>query len=379
MKTVLSFIDWYLPGYRAGGVLKAFANQVAHFEGTVQFKIITRNTDYCETTPYEGVPSDTWVRRSPNSEVFYASKTSLGLFRNMVKTLDYDAVYIHGVYSFWYSILPVLLTRFLRNKRVVVSAHGMLGRHSLSVKSSKKELFLKVASLLGLYKNVIFHAANQAEADDVRKAIGSKAQIMVAEELPMKMELANWKPRPKAEAELRLASVARISPEKNTKYALEVLTQCTKGLISYDIFGPVYDENYWDECLDVIKKMPANVTVTYKGSLQGDQVLDTLSNYHCMFMPTNGENFGHTILESFMSSTPVIISQNTPWRELSNKNAGWDLALDKPADFVETIQMVLDANQDDYNKFSEGALNFAKAFMSDTSILEQNKRLFCHE
>jgi glycosyltransferase involved in cell wall biosynthesis len=176
-----------------------------------------------------------------------------------------------------------------------------------------------------------------------------------------------------------LASVARISPEKNTKYALEVLTQCTKGLISYDIFGPVYDENYWDECLDVIKKMPANVTVTYKGSLQGDQVLDTLSNYHCMFMPTNGENFGHTILESFMSSTPVIISQNTPWRELSNKNAGWDLALDKPADFVETIQMVLDANQDDYNKFSEGALNFAKAFMSDTSILEQNKRLFCNE
>lgn len=379
MKTVLSFIDWYLPGYRAGGVLKAFANQVAHFEGTIQFKIITRNTDYCETKPYEGVPSDTWVRRSPNSEVFYASKTSFGLFRNMVKTLDFDAVYIHGVYSFWYSILPVLLTRFLRNKRVVVSAHGMLGQHSLSVKSSKKELFLKAASLLGLYKNVIFHAANTAEADDVRKAIGSKAQIMVAEELPMKMELADWKPRLKNKGELSLVSVARISPEKNTKYALEILLHCKQGLISYDIFGPVYDENYWNECLDVIKKMPANVTVTYKGSLQGDQVLDTLSNYHCMFMPTNGENFGHTILESFMSSTPVIISQNTPWRNLPAQNAGWDLALDKPADFVETIQLVLNANQDEYNKTSEGALMFAKAFMSDTSILEQNKRLFYHE
>lgn len=379
MITVLSFIDWYLPGYRAGGVLKAFANQVAHFEGTIQFKIITRNTDYCETKPYEGVAYDTWVRRSPNSEVFYASKTSFGLFRNMVKTLDYDAVYIHGVYSFWYSILPVLLTRFLRNKRVVVSAHGMLGQHSLSVKSSKKELFLKAASLLGLYKNVIFHAANTAEADDVRKAIGSKAQIMVAEELPMKMELADWKPRRKNKGELSLVSVARISPEKNTKYALDVLLHCKHGLISYDIFGPVYDENYWNECLDVIKKMPANVTVTYKGSLQGDQVLETLSNYHCMFMPTNGENFGHTILESFMSSTPVIISQNTPWRNLPAHTAGWDLALDKPADFVETIQLVLNANQDEYNKTSEGALTFAKAFISDTSILEQNKRLFCHE
>ncbi len=41
MKTVLSFIDWYMPGYKAGGVLKAFANQVSHFNEDYQFKIIT--------------------------------------------------------------------------------------------------------------------------------------------------------------------------------------------------------------------------------------------------------------------------------------------------------------------------------------------------
>jgi glycosyltransferase involved in cell wall biosynthesis len=263
--------------------------------------------------------------------------------------------------------------------RVVVSAHGMLGVHSLSVKSSKKELFLKIAGLLGIYKNVIFHAANQAEADDVKKAIGARARVMIAEELPMKMELASWKPRLKHEGELRLLSVARISPEKNTKYALEVLTQCVEGSIYYDIYGPVYDEAYWNECLGVIQKMPANVHVSYMGSLQGDKVLETLAMYHCMFMPTNGENFGHTILESFMASTPVIISKNTPWQNLPTHMAGWDIGLQNQHDFVSAIQTVVKANQQEYDRFSEGALNFAKAFISDKTILEQNKKLFCHE
>ena len=45
MKTVLSFIDWYLPGYRAGGTLKAFANQVSHFNQDYKFKIIYKKSN----------------------------------------------------------------------------------------------------------------------------------------------------------------------------------------------------------------------------------------------------------------------------------------------------------------------------------------------
>ncbi len=381
MKTILSFIDWYLPGYRAGGTLKAFANQVAHFEGIYNFKIITRDTDYCETTPYNNIKSDQWNRLSANSEVYYVSakNSSYSLFKNLVKSTDFDAVYIHGVYSFWYSILPVILAKQKKTPRIVVVAHGMLGKHSLSVKSGKKDIFLKAGKLLGLYKGVVFHAANQSEADDVRKAVGPKATVIVAEELPMKVILPEWVQREKKPGELSLLSVARISPEKNTLYALEVLADCKHGNISYDIYGPVYNEGYWNECKTVISRMPANVKVTYKGSLQGDQVLQTIRNYHCMFMPTTGENFGHTILESFMAASPVLISSNTPWRNLTAKKAGWDIDLSDKKEFIKAIETLTDLHQTDYDVISQSAQKFAQAFMNDKSILEQNKRLFDHE
>jgi glycosyltransferase involved in cell wall biosynthesis len=381
MKTILSFIDWYLPGYRAGGTLKAFANQIAQLEGVYNFKIITRDTDYCETTPYEGVQSNAWTRLTENSEVYYLSGDAVG-FKNMkklVRETDYDAVYVHGIYSFWFSILPVYLTKKAKASPIVVCAHGMLGRHALDVKNKKKQLFLELAKLFGLYTNVIFHAANAAEAQDVKNALGKKARVVVAEELPMKADLSKRDGITKMEGKLRMCSFARISPEKNTKYALEVLMHCKDHEVIYDIYGPVYNENYWQECQQVIAKLPSNIKVKYKGSLPGDQVFERLKEYHVMFMPTTGENFGHVILESLMAARPVIISNNTPWRDLPGKNAGYDLPLVNKQAFAEAVEHFAGMAQQEYDDFSLGALEHARAFIANNDILQQNINLFRDE
>lgn len=381
MKTILSFIDWYLPGYKAGGTLKAFANQVAHLDKDFYFKIITRNTDYCETEPYQTVKSDSWNKIAPNAEVFYASAGFINLknFRKLVNETSFDAVYIHGIYSWWFSILPVILAKKTKARPVVVVAHGMFGKHATSVKSTKKKVFSAVAKMLLLYKGVVIHAANEAEAVDARAFVGKSARVKVAEELPMKMELKEWVAREKRPGELRLLSVARISPEKNTRFAIEILQHCNHGNITYDIFGPVYDQNYWNECQDVIKKLPPNVTVNYMGSLPGEQVLEKMKEYHFMFLPTTGENFGHTILESFMASTPVIISDKTPWQNLEQKQIGWSLPLNKIDKFADVIENAARMGQDEYNLWSGKALDFAWEFVNDQTLIEQNKRLFENE
>lgn len=381
MKTILSFIDWYLPGYKAGGTLKAFANQVAHLDKDFYFKIITRNTDYCETEPYQTIKSDSWNKIAPNAEVFYASAGFINLknFRQLVNETTFDAVYIHGVYSWWFSILPVFLTKKTKSRPIVVVAHGMFGKHATSVKSTKKKVFSVVAKILLLYKGVVIHAANEAEAADAKAFVGKNARVKVAEELPMKMELKEWMPREKQQGELRLLSVARIAPEKNTRFAIETLQHCKNGKIVYDIYGPVYEQNYWNECQEMIKKLPPNVTVNYMGSLPGDQVLEKMKNYHFMFLPTTGENFGHTILESFMASTPVIISDKTPWQNLDQKKIGWSLPLDKIGHFAEVIEKAAHMNQSDFDELSKNALNFAWEFVNDETLIEQNKRLFENE
>lgn len=381
MITVLSFIDWYLPGYKAGGVLKAFSNQVAHLEGKVHFKIITRNVDYQDDTPYDSITANAWNKIAPNADAYYISADQLNYsnLKKIVKACAFDVAYIHGIYSFYFSILPIHLVRLMKPKKIIVAAHGMLGKHSLSVKRGKKVYFLKLAGLLGYYRKVIFHAANEDEKADALELIGPKAQVIVAEELPMKVELAAWQSRPKEVGHLRMCSVARIAPEKNTAYALEILTQCTTGNIEYDIYGPIYSEEYWAKCLQLIDQCPPNVKVSYQGSLPGALVLQKLSEYHLMFMPTTGENFGHTILESFMAATPVLISTNTPWKKLAAQQCGWDIDLKRPAEFVEAVNQIQAMDQLQYDEISKASLQFAKAFTSENSLLTQNVNLFSYE
>lgn len=377
MIRVISFIDWYWPGYRAGGVLKAFSNQVSHLEGHFYFYIITRNVDYQHEEPYDNVISNQWNKVAPNAEVFYlsADKINYGTLKQLVNQTDYEVAYIHGVYSPYFSILPIHLVRRKGAKKIVLSAHGMLGRHALAVKSAKKTTFLKLFRALGYYRNVVFHAANQAEADDIRQAMGQNARVVIAEELPMKVNTNAWEPRPKKPGELKICSIARISPEKNTAYAIECLNKCRSGQITYDLYGPVYDKEYWEKCTQLMTHAPENVTINYKGSLQGDKVLDTLKQYHAMFLPTTGENFGHTILESFMAATPVLISQNTPWRNLQQMQCGWDLPLEQQNEFVRVLENLAGMDQSAYDAWSEGALQKAVHFLSDNTIVDQNVKL----
>jgi glycosyltransferase involved in cell wall biosynthesis len=378
MKTVLSLIDWYLPGSKAGGALKAFANQVSHFNEDYQFRIITRDTDYMDATPYKQVRSNQWNATGENTEVFYASSKNVNysFLKSLIQDTECDSIYIHGIYSFWFSILPIYLAKKKGIPKIVIAAHGMFGEHAIAVKTFKKKLFIIAAKAFGLYRNVLFHAANEDEAKDIRAAAGVTAKIIIAEEMPMKVALANWQPREKVEGKLKLVSVARIAPEKNTLYALEALLQPTVGSITFDIYGPVYCEEYWGKCEAVIAKLPSNVTVHYKGSLPGQQVLETLSDYHFLFLPSTGENFGHVILESFMASTPVIISDKTPWRNLEAQGVGWELPLENKRDFAAKLTQAANLNQEGYNALSRASHQHAQKFISDPTIKEQNHRLF---
>ena len=73
MKTILSFIDWYAHGYKAGGTVRAFQNMISYLKDDFTFYIVTRNTDYTESLPYEGIQPDCWTTTEENVHVFYSS------------------------------------------------------------------------------------------------------------------------------------------------------------------------------------------------------------------------------------------------------------------------------------------------------------------
>ena len=63
----------------------------------------------------------------------------------------------------------------------------------------------------------------------------------------------------------------------------------------------------------------------------------TLAGYDLFLLPTRGENFGHAIFDALEVGLPVLISDQTPWRDLERIGAGWSLPLADPDRFAATI------------------------------------------
>lgn len=375
-KKVLVFIDWFLPGDKAGGPVRSCANLLDHLGNDFEFSVVTRDTDYTESKPYDSITSDAWNEHD-GKRVYYISARELNkeTISRIIREEKPAAVYLNGIWSQPFTAWPLKELKKSKGKtKVIVAARGMLAPSALAIKATKKKLFLRLAKWRDDFSNVIFHATNEKEATDIRKSIGDKTKILVAGNLPRK---AGNVPAHalKIKDKLRIVSVARIAPEKNTLFALEVLSKVGVE-VEADFFGTIYDESYWQQCKAVIEKLPSNIKVKFPGAIPSAAISKALVGYDLLFMPTRGENFGHIILESMQAGTPVLISDQTPWKNLAQENAGWDLPLKSVDGFVQTIANVAGMSDMEFKKYSEAALALAGKYASDEKLIEDNRKLF---
>jgi glycosyltransferase involved in cell wall biosynthesis len=376
-KKILIFIDWYLPGYKAGGPIQSVANLVEHLKEEYDFLVVTRNTDYCESIPYPGVKSDQWNDQPDGTKIYYFSDSRLtrSNISSLLRETEFDFLYLNGIFSVYFTLIPLFCMRKRSDKGVVIAARGMFAGSALEVKKTKKKFFMNAVRLLKLFKNVVFHATNESEQKDIKKALGEMIPVRIAGNLPAKAGELKLTKREKIQGRVKLVNIARIAPEKNLLYALEVLKQ-VKYEVDFDFYGPVYNQEYWTQCKLVLDELPGNVNASYKGSVESSKVMALLKSYHVMFMPTAGENFGHIILQALSAGCPVLISDQTPWRDLASKNVGWDLGLDQMDKFAERIDLCCRMGQADFDMLSQNAFAFAVTYKENTEIVEQNRRLF---
>ena len=340
---ILITIDWFLPGTNSGGPVRSIANMVDNLP-EFDFYIVTRNTDYCANVPYDTIRSNAWNKLSEHVLVYYFSEEKLNkssLF-DLVKSCQPDVLFVNGIYSKFFSILPVQIGKKL-GITTIVSSRGMLSPHGLALKSLKKKLFLRFVHLVQFYKNVHFHVTIPEEQQHVKSAVKRYKSINTIPNFPRKNnELIS--PIEKKAGVLKLISVGRIAPEKGTLDGIKALQYCN-GNVTLDLFGTIYDENYWQACKQEIEKLDAAIQVNYKGVLPSENVLETFNHYHFLLLPSKGENYGHAIAESFLAKRPVIISKNTPWKNLEKKGLGFDVL---NSELSATLQQAIDMKNNDY-------------------------------
>ncbi|WP_047551036.1 glycosyltransferase family 4 protein [Psychroserpens sp. Hel_I_66] len=371
-KTILAFIDWYRPGYKAGGTITAFGNFVDYLEKDFNFKIVTRNTDYGDDQPFSSIVSNKWIKTG-NTNSYYISQSQLSskTIKNIIKTTEYDILYVNGMFSFYFSILPIA---FSKGKKTIVNPHGMLSSQAFSVKPLKKTIFLKIFNTFKVYKNIIFHAANTEEASMINDKIKICNAIKVANQFPRKIKNTVAKKNILNDP-IRLVNVARIAQEKGTLKMIEAL-QNIQAEIILDIYGPVYDQEYWEKCKNAVNKLPKHVTVNHKGFIDSELVLEVIKGYDFFILLSEGENFGHSILEALSVGCPVIISNNTPWKDLKLKSIGWNVDINSNKEIENVFDEIFNMNEDSYKEMVKQSFIFAKNFSEDKELLNHNKNLF---
>jgi glycosyltransferase involved in cell wall biosynthesis len=252
----------------------------------------------------------------------------------------------------------------------------MLSKGALEIKPLKKKLFLLAAKVLGLFKNLVWHASTEIEEKEIINVFGPDVKIQLAIDLapsasanhPIKIKIVN---------EADFFYLGRISPVKNLLKCITMLSHIKDPYrINFHIFGPVEDELYWESCQAEVKKCGNNINTEYRGPVNHEELTGLLSHYHFLLLLTENENYGHAIIESMALGCPVIISNRTPWRNLENMKAGWDLELNDTTSIVNRIQSATAMDQLTYESWSAGAYNMAQRVINNEKSVEDNKALF---
>ncbi|NEM98883.1 glycosyltransferase [Pontibacter burrus] len=374
---VLVFVDWFLPGYKAGGPIKSVANIVQSLSKHVDFSIITSNIDFGEPEPYKHIQANTWLQQD-GFRVMYldAAHQKLHVFRKLLQEENYQTLYFNSLFSVPYTLLPLLANKLNGgNAEVVLAPRGMLGPGALNLKKNKKRLFLLGAKSAGLFRGITWHASTSVEAEEIRAVFGGRVKVKVATNIASAGTVSTDKI--KTAENTAFFFLSRISPKKNLLGALELLAALqVQRSVNFTILGPVEDEKYWQKCQEVISKLPENIVVHYDGAIPNPKLPEVLKSFHFMLLPTYSENYGHVIVEAWASGCPVIISDQTPWRNLEEEQVGWDLALDNKQAFIEVLTKCVRMGNNTYQVLSSNTQRFLQQRVITDEIIQQNKALF---
>lgn len=363
------FYDYFSPAYKAGGPIQSINTMVKALNNTFDFSIFCSNQDLDGSMLQ--VQKDIWTNYE-DTPAFYASQRFLKT-QNILKLLEEKKpaiLFINGIYSWYFNLLPLL---FAKGARKIVSVRGMLHPGALSQKALKKKVYLLLWKLLGIHRSCEFHATTAEEKHFIEKVFGKRVKIWVAGNFPKVLDY--HVPPYKQEGALTLISVALISPMKNHLLVLQALKNSNYN-IEYLIYGPIKEDSYWKECLELIEEMPSNIEVVYKGEIVPDKIPGALEEAHVFILPSKSENFGHALYEAMTAGKPVITSHFTPWHNLKENNAGLNVSIDNTTEIQSAIDFFAGADNETMQTWSKAARAFALKSVDVDKIKGQYLEMF---
>lgn len=367
---VLIVIGGYFPGKKSGGPPVSVDNFCSLMK-SYDCYIITVNHDLFETKPYENI-HEGWNDRG-NSKVLYLSDKDYRkrTFEKVIHDINPDLLYLQGVFQS--CIFPCLQLAKKNGIKVILAPRGELCEGAFNLKRYKKKPYVQLIRMLGLVENIHWQSTSDEETEAIKNIMkASDDHIHRLDNIPS-IPSREYSRIEKVAGKGRFVFLSRIHPKKNLIFAISLFKDL-KGDIQFDIYGPVEDEDYWEQCQNEIKKLPSNVKVEYKGLVAHDQVHEVFSRYDAFLLPTFSENYGHVIAESLIVGTPVIISDQTPWRGLKTAGVGWDIPLSDIEMFKKAVTQVVEMNKSDFEEKNKKVLQYIYHKLNVVELKEKYKK-----
>lgn len=374
--SVLVFVDWYKPAFKAGGPIQSIHKLVQNLYPFFSFSIFCGSKDLGENSDLNVEKLDEWVAFE-NAQVYYStcglSKTS---FKEAIKFVKPQSVYINGIFSMNYSIKPLFFAAKSGFKNIIIAPRGMLGEGALEFKKIKKKIFLIISNVLTYSsKNLNWHATDKNEFDRIRKLVWKKNKIhLISNFYPfLNSQLVSQK----KEKKLNLLFVSRISRKKNLLFAINVINKINYD-VNFVIIGPIEDKAYWERCKKTLERSPS-IKYNYLGPIEQSEIAQHYQDADYLIFPTFHENFGHVIAESIANCTPVLISRNTPFRNLELKGFGFDLDLNEPDVWLKKLTALYQETNEQYQIRIIKLKLFLKKEMDNEKLVLEYKKVFNNE
>ena len=353
---LLVFYSGYLPGKKYGGPVTSLYNFTELLGDENDIYIVCSDHDLGETVRYPNI-KDGW-NNVGKASVYYLSNSDYSKlsFFNAINEIQPDIIYISSLFSARQT-LPVLSLAKQLKIPVLLAPRGELNNNALSLKKTKKQLYLLMLKLLNLLNHVYYQATSIEEKANIVQNLKAKEQFVFL--LPNIPGVPSHKSSiDKEVGKLRICFVGRIVKNKNLHIAIEAASNSPHSII-LDVYGPLEDQDYYNFCNNLIEDTPNNVSISFKGALSQEAIKNVYHHYDCLISPTEFENYGQAIVEALLHDLPVIISKNTtPWDEVQAFKAGYTVPIDDTNAFTDAINYYAGMGVEEYLTIIENVRSY---------------------
>jgi glycosyltransferase involved in cell wall biosynthesis len=344
---------------------------VENLKEEYDFFVFTADTDFGESSPMPDIKVDQWLEQD-GVNVYYHSKGMMSYkkVKSVINEIDPNRIYLNSMFS---NMIKPILAGY-QSEKIIIAPRGMLSSSALAVKPIRKFLYLWFLRTFGFAKYLNFHATSDQEVKDIQRIFPNAKSITIAGNIPVKVD-ATLPQLIKTSNSIQLVFTGRMHPIKNLHVLLQALKN-VKGQIVLNIIATKEDVYYLDKCQQIAKEFGSHIQVNWLLDLPHHQIKSQLQSAHFFVLLSEVESFGHAIFEALAVGCPVFISDQTPWKNLQEKKAGWDLPISDLNLISTSLQQLVEMDDEEWQLYRNGSLNLAESYVEQLNVNKEYRILF---